>query len=232
MSLIHAEKITKNYQLGEIQVQALKGIDFELKESRFVSFIGPSGSGKTTLLNLLGCLDKPSEGYLEIGGTNVLKFNRTESALFRSSKIGFIFQDFNLIPVLSVYENIEYPLLMLQTIPSKPERKKRIINLLEQIGMESQKDKYPHQISGGQKQRVAVARALVTHPVLVLADEPTANLDHATAFQVIHLMKKIKNDFGASFIFSTHDPKIVGEAELIYTLEDGLITSRKEIKGA
>ncbi|OHD13165.1 MAG: ABC transporter, partial [Spirochaetes bacterium GWB1_36_13] len=204
MSLIHAEKITKNYQLGEIQVQALKGIDFELKESRFVSFIGPSGSGKTTLLNLLGCLDKPSEGYLEIGGTNVLKFNRTESALFRSSKIGFIFQDFNLIPVLSVYENIEYPLLMLQTIPSKPERKKRIINLLEQIGMESQKDKYPHQISGGQKQRVAVARALVTHPVLVLADEPTANLDHATAFQVIHLMKKIKNDFGASFIFSTH----------------------------
>ena len=125
MSLIHAEKITKNYQLGEIQVQALKGIDFELKESRFVSFIGPSGSGKTTLLNLLGCLDKPSEGYLEIGGTNVLKFNRTESALFRSSKIGFIFQDFNLIPVLSVYENIEYPLLMLQTIPSKPERKKR-----------------------------------------------------------------------------------------------------------
>ena len=210
-------------------VQALKGINFEIEAGSFVSFVGPSGSGKTTLLNLIGCLDKPTEGKLEVAGTDVVPLDTRQSASFRGENLGFIFQDFNLIPVLTVYENIEYPLLMVQNIPPG-ERKKRVTSVLEAVGMSSQKEKYPDQISGGQKQRVAVARALVTNPRLVLADEPTANLDHKTAYMVIELMKKMRNEFNTSFIFSTHDQKIVGEAEIIYTLEDGELTG-KQVKG-
>src|SRR4030066_51841 len=224
MSLIVAENIQKYYQVGEIRVTALKGVSFEIESSSFVSFVGPSGSGKTTLLNLIGCLDKPSSGKLTVADTDVLHLDRKQSASFRGSNIGFIFQDFNLIPVLTVYENIEYPLLMVQSAPAE-ERNKRVNTLLESVGMIDQKDKYPDQISGGQKQRVAVARALVTNPKLVLADEPTANLDHKTAFMVIYLMKKMRDEFSTTFIFSTHDQKIVGEAEIIFTLEDG------ELKG-
>jgi len=143
-------------------------------------------------------------------------------ALFRGNTIGFIFQDFNLLPVLTVYENIEYPLLMVRETPAA-ERRDRVMSLIEAVGMSEQRDKYPDQLSGGQKQRVAVARALVTNPKLVLADEPTANLDHQTAYRVIELMKKMRDEFATTFIFSTHDPKIVGEAEIIYTLEDGLL---------
>src|SRR4030065_2113616 len=161
MSLIVAENIHKYYQVGEIKVAALKGVSFEIGPSSFVSFVGPSGSGKTTLLNLIGCLDKPTDGKLTVADTDVLHLDRKESASFRGSNIGFIFQDFNLIPVLTVYENIEYPLIMVQNIPGG-ERKKRIITILEAVGMGDQKDKYPDQISGGQKQRGAIARALVT----------------------------------------------------------------------
>ena len=191
MGLILAENISKDYQVGEITIRALKDVSFEIEPASFISFVGPSGSGKTTLLNLIGCLDKPTEGTLSVAGTDVLHLDRKQSASFRGNHIGFIFQDFNLIPVLTVFENIEYPLLMVQKIPGG-ERKKRVLTLLEAVGMIEQKDKYPDQISGGQKQRVAVARALVTNPELVLADEPTANLDHATAFTVINLMKKMK----------------------------------------
>ncbi len=226
MNLIVAENISKDYQVGEVSVRALKGVSFEIKPASFVSFVGPSGSGKTTLLNLIGCLDKPTEGNLQVAGTDVLHLDRKESASFRGTNIGFIFQDFNLIPVLTVFENIEYPLLMVQKTPGG-ERKKRVHGLLEAVGMIEQKDKYPDQISGGQKQRVAVARALVTNPKLVLADEPTANLDHATAFTVIELMKKMKDEMKTTFVFSTHDQKIVGEAEIIYTLEDGELTGKK-----
>lgn len=226
MSLIVAENIQKDYFAGEVTVKALKGLSFEIEPASFVSFVGPSGSGKTTLLNLIGCLDKPTEGKLTVAATDVLHLDRKQSASFRGDYIGFIFQDFNLLPVLTVYENIEYPLLMVQSVPAF-ERKKRVTALLEAVGMIEQKDKYPDQISGGQKQRVAVARALVTNPKLVLADEPTANLDHKTAYMVIELMKNMRDEFKTTFIFSTHDQKIVGEAEIIYTLEDGELTGRQ-----
>ena len=165
---------------------------------------------------------------MKVSDTDIAGLNRKEAAMFRGDTIGFIFQNFNLIPVLTVYENVEYPLLMVQNTPAN-ERKKRVMTLLDAVGMAEQKNKYPEQISGGQKQRVAVARALVTNPKLVLADEPTANLDHKTAYMVINLMKKMKDELGTTFIFSTHDQKIVGEAEIIYTLEDGELTGR-EIK--
>jgi putative ABC transport system ATP-binding protein len=230
MSLIAAENIQKEYQTGDVSVRALKGLTFAIEPASFVSFVGPSGSGKTTLLNLIGCLDKPTEGKLIVADTDVQRLDRKQSAAFRGTNIGFIFQDFNLLPVLTVYENIEYPLLMVQNTPAE-ERKKRITALLKAVGMIEQKDKYPDQISGGQKQRVAVARALVTNPKLVLADEPTANLDHATAYMVIELMKKMRDEFSTTFIFSTHDQKIVGEAEIIYTIEDGELKDRREKGG-
>ena len=226
MELVVAENITKDYRTGEVTVRALKGASFSIEPASLVSFVGPSGSGKTTLLNLIGCLDKPSGGRLLVAGMDVSNFDKTDAALFRGKNIGFIFQDFNLLPVLTVYENIEYPLLMVQKVPSE-ERQRRVTALLAAVGMADQKDKYPDQISGGQKQRVAVARALVTNPKLVLADEPTANLDHDTAYMVLNLMKKMRDEFKTTFIFSTHDQKIVGEAEIIHTLEDGKLTGTK-----
>lgn len=229
MSLIDATNITKDYQIGDVTVRALKGLSFEIEPASFVSFVGPSGSGKTTLLNLIGCLDKPTDGKLMVAATDVLHLDRKQSASFRGSNIGFIFQDFNLIPVLTVYENIEYPLLMVQNTPAA-ERSQKVNALLKAVGMTDQKGKFPDQISGGQKQRVAVARALVTNPQLVLADEPTANLDHKTAYMVIELMRKMRDEFGTTFIFSTHDQKIVGEAEIIFTIEDGELKG-KEKKG-
>jgi len=224
--MIKLQNIKKTYQSGEVFVEALKGIDLEIGQGSFTSLIGPSGSGKTTLLNLLGCLDKPTSGNIMIDGVEVNSLNRKEAAEFRGINLGFIFQNFNLIQVLTVYENVEYPLIMVQDIPAA-ERKERILDLLAKVGMLEQKDKYPGQISGGQKQRVAVARALVTSPKLVLADEPTANLDHQNAFKVIKIMHEMKKILGTTFIFATHDPKIVGEAEVVYTLEDGLIIGKK-----
>lgn len=231
MSLIELQSISKEYHTGEISVNALKNISLHIERKSFVSFIGPSGSGKSTLLNLLGILDKPTQGKVFINGTDVSLLDRADAAAFRGKTIGFVFQNFNLIPVLTVFENIEYPLLMLDRLPSK-ERRERVLRLLEKVGMTDQRDKYPNQISGGQKQRVAVARALVTNPHIVLADEPTANLDHATAFKIINIMHEMTSDFGTTFIFSTHDTKIVGEAEVIYTLEDGMIVNTENKKGA
>jgi putative ABC transport system ATP-binding protein len=230
MQLIFAEDLSKVYSLGEIKVEALKSVSFEIEPASFISFIGPSGSGKTTLLNLIGCLDKPTSGKLEVAGTNTGELTRKDAAVFRGNNLGFIFQDFNLIPVLTVYENVEYPLLIVQNVPSE-KRKARIISLLETVGMIDQKDKYPDQISGGQKQRVAVARALVTNPKLVLADEPTANLDSKTAFMVIDIMRQMKEEFGVTFIFSTHDPKIVKEVEKVYTLQDGMLVGQTQGEG-
>jgi len=229
MSLIVADNVRKDYRMGDVTVAALKGLSFAIEPASFVSFVGPSGSGKTTLLNLMGCLDKPTAGRLTVAGTDVAALNRKQSAAFRGSTIGFIFQDFNLIPVLTVYENVEYPLLMVQDVAAT-ERKRRVSTLLEGVGMIEQKDKFPDQISGGQKQRVAVARALVTNPRLVLADEPTANLDHATAYLVLSLMKRLRDELKTTFVFSTHDQKIVGEAEILYTLEDGELKG-KDVRG-
>lgn len=229
MGLLIAEGVSKTYVNGDIEVEALRGLNFEIDSASFVSFVGPSGSGKTTLLNLIGCLDKPTSGTLKVDDTDISHLNRRMAASFRGKNIGFIFQDFNLIPVLTVFENIEYPLMMIQNVPST-ERKERVTKLLVAVGMTEQRGKFPDQISGGQKQRVAVARALVTNPKLILADEPTANLDSKTAYMVINIMKELRDNFGTTFLFSTHDQRIVGEAEIIYTLEDGALTDR-QIKG-
>lgn len=222
MSLVSAENLTKIYNVGEIEIEALKSVSFNVQSASFVSFVGPSGSGKTTLLNLIGCLDKPTSGSLKVADVDTSALTRKKAAVFRGKNLGFIFQDFNLIPVLSVYENVEYPLLIVQNV-SAEERKKRITSLLETVGMIDQRDKYPDQISGGQKQRAAIARALVTNPRLVLADEPTANLDSKTAFMVIDIMRKMKEEFGVTFIFSTHDQRVVNEVEAVYTLQDGIL---------
>jgi len=228
MSLIQLENVSKIYQTGEVSVTAINNLSVSINKSAFISFIGPSGSGKSTLLNLIGSLDKPTEGKVVVNNVDISTLDRNESAAFRGNTIGFVFQNFNMIPVLTVYENVEYPLLMLKQI-SVNDRRDRILNLLDKVGMRDQKNKYPNQISGGQKQRVAVARALVTNPKIVLADEPTANLDHKTAYKVISIMHEMQKEFGTTFIFSTHDTKIVDEAEIIYTLEDGIIVNQ-EIK--
>lgn len=223
MKLIEGKGLNKSYFSKEIEIKALTDVEFEINPAMLVSFVGPSGSGKTTLLNLIGVLDKPTSGRLMVAGKEVSTLDRKSRAVFRGENIGFVFQNFNLLPALTIYENVEYPLVMVRNVPAA-ERAKRVIDLLESVGMSDLRNKYPDQISGGQKQRVAVARALVTHPKLVLADEPTANLDSKTAFMVIDLMKKMKNDFETTFLFSTHDHKIVDNAEIIYTLEDGRIT--------
>jgi putative ABC transport system ATP-binding protein len=220
MALIHAQDLKKTYRTGEVTTEALRGVTFSIDEGSFVSFVGPSGSGKTTLLNLVGCLDKPSSGQLLVAETEVASLDGTDAAVFRGKHIGFIFQSFNLIPVLTVFENVEYPLVMVQNVPSA-RRREAVEELLEAVGMTDQRRKRPDQLSGGQKQRVAIARALVTRPDLVLADEPTANLDHDTAMTIIHLMKAIRDKLRTTFVFSTHDARIIGEVESIFQLEDG-----------
>lgn len=231
MSLVTANQLTKTYQAGDVAVPAIKGVDFNIEPGSFVSFVGPSGSGKSTLLNMIGCLDRPTSGSLKVLNVEVSSLDRQAAAGFRGEHIGFVFQDFNLIPVLSAYENIEYPLMMVQNW-EPVRRRERVLELLKAVGMEDQADKRPDQLSGGQKQRVAVARALVTHPKLVLADEPTANLDHTTAYRIIDLMKCMRDEFGSTFIFSTHDPKIMKEAEVTYVLEDGFLRNQKDIMEA
>jgi putative ABC transport system ATP-binding protein len=205
-----------------VDVLAVRGVDFTIDAKSFVAFVGPSGSGKSTLLNMIGCLDHPTGGKLTVIDTDVGTLDRRAAAEFRGRHVGFVFQDFNLIPVLTAYENVEYPLIMVQNWPEQ-KRRAQILRLLDAVGMSGQAHKRPDQISGGQKQRVAVARALATDARLVLADEPTANLDHDTAYRVIELMKKMRDDLGTTFVFSTHDPKIMAEAEVTFTLEDGKI---------
>jgi putative ABC transport system ATP-binding protein len=220
LSLVRAEKLEKTYRAGDVEVHAVRGVDFVIEAASFAAFVGPSGSGKSTLLNMIGCLDAPTGGTLTVLDTDVSHLGRRAGAEFRGRNIGFIFQDFNLIPVLTAYENIEYPLIMVQEWPAR-ERARRVNELLRAVGMADQAGKRPDQLSGGQKQRVAIARALVANSKLVLADEPTANLDHDTAYRIIELMKAMRGEFGTSFVFSTHDPKIMREAEVTFTLEDG-----------
>jgi len=224
MSLVTATNINKIYRAGEVEVTAVKHADFEIEQASFVAFVGPSGSGKSTLLNMIGCLDHPTAGMLQVANTDVASLDRKSAARFRGEHIGFIFQDFNIIPVLTVAENIEYPLLMVQNWPLT-KRLKRVAELLDAVGIGEQANKFPHQLSGGQKQRVAVARALATHAQLILADEPTANLDHATAYHIIDLMKRMRDEFDSTFIFSTHDPKIMDAAEVVFTIEDGVVSA-------
>jgi putative ABC transport system ATP-binding protein len=227
MNLVVAEKINKDYVTGKVSVRALAGVSFVIEAGSFVSFVGPSGSGKTTLLNLIGCLDRPTSGRLTVAGTDVVELNRRTGALFRGHHIGFIFQDFNLIPVLTVYENVEYPLVMVHGFHIK-DRRKKVTGLIEEVGIGALRDKYPDQLSGGQKQRVAIARALITAPQLVLADEPTANLDSQTAALIIRLMKTMRDTMGTTFVFSTHDLRLVDTAEVIHTLRDGQLVAAQD----
>jgi len=222
--MITAHHLKKVYQTGEIRQEVIKDLSLEISEGEFISLVGPSGSGKSTVLNMLGCLDTPTKGDITINGSPITGMNRTKMAHFRGENIGFIFQSFNLIPVLSVYENIEYPLLMIQNLPEE-ERKSRVLTLLEEVGMLDHKDKTPDKISGGQMQRVAIARALVTNPKIVFADEPTANLDTKTAHMIIELMKKIQREHQTTFVFATHDEKIVSNVDRLITLVDGEIVA-------
>ena len=230
MSLIVAEGLTKTYTKGLVAVEALKELTFTIDQASFVSFVGPSGSGKTTLLNLIGALDRPTKGRLVVADVDISTLDRRAAAVFRGRTVGFIFQEFNLIPVLTAYENVEYPLLLVQHVAAA-ERRERVLALLEAVDVGDQRDKYPDQLSGGQKQRIAVARALVTNPQLVLADEPTANLDHANATLVMSAMRGMRDKLGTTFVFSTHDPRVMTEAEIVFRLEDGRLVSR-DIAGA
>ncbi len=230
MSLVIAQSLSKTYATDSIEVKAVQEVSFDIQAGSFLAFVGPSGSGKTTLLNLIGCLDKPTRGNLQVAGVDVVQLGRRQAAEFRGQNIGFIFQSFNLIPVLTALENVEYPLVMVQELRPAV-RRDRVLKVLKAVGMLEQKNQLPEQLSGGQKQRVAIARALITQPKLVLADEPTANLDHETAYMILRLMKQMRDNFGITFIFSTHDTRIIGEAEIVCTLEDGKLVRCEEAHG-
>jgi len=212
----------EGYPLGSLTVQALRGVSLTLEQGEFAAIAGTSGSGKTTLLNLIGCVDVPTRGTVRIDGQSTASLNDAKLTELRLRKLGFIFQTFNLIAVLDVFQNVEFPLL-LQGGLSKAERSARVREMVEKVGLTRQLRQRPSELSGGQRQRVAIARALVTRPAIVLADEPTANLDSATGTAIIELMKQINADQGTTFIFSTHDPKVTDRADRVIRLQDGLI---------
>lgn len=226
MSLVAVENVTKIYHLGKTQITALKDVHFEVAEGEFVSVVGPSGSGKTTLLNLMGCLDQPTSGIVRIEDQEVEALSSNQLAELRAERIGFIFQAFNLIPVLSAAENVEYPLLQKRGTGSGNERRAKVHEILESVGMGGLSHHRPNELSAGEQQRVAVARALVTNPNIVLADEPTANLDHEAGGIVINLMKTLNKERGITFIFATHDPEIVRLAERVIPLRDGEVVEQ------
>jgi putative ABC transport system ATP-binding protein len=223
MPVIKARSLGKVYRLGKTMVKALDQINLAVESGDFLAIAGPSGSGKTTLLNLIGCLDKPTSGNIELAGQDVSHLDGNQLADIRNKKIGFIFQTFNLIPVLTAYENVEFPLL-LRDYPAA-ERKDKIMDVLEDVGIGEQAQQRPEELSGGQRQRVAIARALVKAPEIILADEPTANLDSATGDTIIKLMLKLNQEKGATFILSTHDQMVLKRASRVVELHDGRTTS-------
>ncbi|MBN1649325.1 MAG: ABC transporter ATP-binding protein [Spirochaetales bacterium] len=225
MAIIRLEDVKKDYPLGKTTVHAVKGVSFEICKGDFISIAGPSGSGKSTILNMIGCIDTPTEGDVEINGQKTKDLNDYKITRLRHEVIGFIFQSFNLIPVLNVYENIEFPLLLGKNHRDKKEKNEWIQFLIEEVGLSEWTKHKPNELSGGQRQRVAIARALATKPQIVLADEPTANLDSKTGEAIINLMKKINRDLETTFIFSTHDMTIVEIADHIIRLHDGLVES-------
>lgn len=220
MSIVRTRDLTKDFYLGKTVIHALRGVDIEIEEGEFMAIAGPSGSGKTTLLNLIGCIDIPTGGHVDINGSDVTGWSSNKLAELRASTIGFIFQTFNLLPVLSAYENVEYPLL--KNNIKRDERKKKVEDALESVGLRKFARHRPDEMSGGQRQRVAIARALATDPRIILADEPTANLDHQTGLDVLKIMKRINEEKGTTFIFSTHDPKILAMANRVVELFDGV----------
>jgi putative ABC transport system ATP-binding protein len=225
MSSVRVENATKDYQLGRTIVPALRGVSLTVERGEFITVAGPSGSGKSTLLNLIGCLDHPSSGRVLIGDEDVATLGDDHLSDLRAEKIGFIFQTFNLIPVLSALENVEFPLLVRQSAGqgSRRNARDRARRALEEVGLAEFARHRPDELSGGQRQRVAVARALVTDPVIVLADEPTANLDSATGETIVALMEEINRREGTTFIFSTHDPRVMARAHRVLHLADGRI---------
>jgi putative ABC transport system ATP-binding protein len=220
-AVVRLGDVTKTYQAGAVEVKALRGINLNIPPQRFTMIVGPSGSGKTTLLNLIGCIDSPSSGTVEISGQNIGGLSDNAISDFRARKVGFIFQSFSLIPVLTAYENVEYPLLLVGTPPRK--RRETTLALLEAVGLTGQRKQRPNELSGGQKQRVAIARALVKEPEIVLADEPTANLDSETGATIIELMRRMQAEVKTTFIFSTHDPHLMSHADETFTIRDGLL---------
>lgn len=221
-SVVRIEHVFKEYLLGEQIVQALDDITLAIEPGVFLAISGPSGSGKTTMLNLIGCIDRPTSGDIYINDENVSQKSVNELADLRAHSIGFIFQTFNLLPVLSAAENVEYPLLLRKDV-SPTERKRRVDYFLDMVGLGKYGNNRPNQLSGGQRQRVAIARALAVKPAIVLADEPTANLDKATGLEILRLMKQINEHLGTTFIFSTHDQKVIEHANRLVKVEDGKI---------
>ncbi len=223
MNVIETKNIRRIYHQGEIEVNALNDVTIAFEKGEFTAIIGPSGSGKTTFLNAIGGLDKPTSGEVFINNTDITKLSENELIDFRLQHIGFVFQSYNLIPVLTAKENVEF-IMLLQEIP-KQEREKRAIQLLTEVGLSSQINRRPNQLSGGQQQRVAVARALASKPKFVLADEPTANLDSTSTSDLLDIMQALNKEEGMTFIFSTHDQRVMDRAKRIITLEDGKILS-------
>lgn len=219
--IAQVENVAKEYCLGKTVVHALRGVTMNVEKGEFLAISGPSGSGKTTLLNLLGCIETPTTGQVLIEGVDVVSKSSDELADVRAFKMGFIFQQFNLLPVLTAFENVEYPLLRKKT--PKSERVDLVQRALENVGLASFIHHKPMELSGGQRQRVAIARAMVTNPALILADEPTANLDHKTGAEILDLMKEVNRATGTTFVFSTHDPKVIERASRVVKLTDGLI---------
>jgi putative ABC transport system ATP-binding protein len=221
-AIVSLSDVVKTYRLGTVEVPALRGVSLDVHTGDFISIAGPSGSGKTTLLNLIGCVDTATSGTVLVDGNDTRHLSDRKLTDLRLNTLGFIFQSFNLVSVLSVFQNVEFPLLLQRRL-SKSERRDRVMSLLEQVGLASHVDHRPNELSGGQRQRVAVARALVTQPQIVLADEPTANLDSVTGNNIIDLMKELNEKNGTTFIFSTHDAKVMSHANVVIKLADGKI---------
>lgn len=220
MALLTLYKVRKEFGSGSITVTALQDISFEIEKGEFTVFAGPSGSGKTTLLNMIGCLDIPSNGEILIGGKNITQMNQHLQADFRREKIGFIFQSYNLIPVLTAFENVEFSLTLLKKY-SKEEREARVYSILKEVGLDHLAKRRPSEMSGGQQQRIAIARALVKEPDLVLADEPTANLDSVTGESILELMRDLNQSKKITFLFSSHDKMVINNAKRVIRLRDG-----------
>ena len=224
MSVVRIENVYKDYTLGEQQVQALRDINLAIDDGAFLAIAGPSGSGKSTLLNIIGCIDTPSSGRIFINGQDVSGKTSNQLAELRARTIGFIFQTFNLLPVLSASENVDYPLLQVKEL-SGAERRERVKKYLGIVGLSKFASHRPNQLSGGQRQREAIARALATQPKMILADEPTANLDHKTGEGILQLMKEINREYKTTFVFSTHDKRVMTMADRIVRIEDGVLAT-------
>ena len=227
--VVRVESLSRVYQQDSVAVRALNGIDLEIRRGDFAVLVGPSGSGKTTLLNLIGGLDSPTEGRVSIAGTEIGRMSRSELSEVRLRKIGFVFQEFNLIPVLSALENVEF-VMLLQGVPEAA-RRARSLALLRELGLEGMEHRRPSQLSGGQQQRVAVARAIAAEPIIVLPDEPTANLDSKAGAALMDLMRQLNEEKGITFVFSTHDTMVVERARRVIHLRDGRIESDERRPG-